>query len=673
MNVFDLFAKISLNTDDYTKGLNDASQETSSFGSKLKNGLGTAAKVGAAAVGTIATTAVAVGKSLYNQASATAQYGDTVDKMSQKIGISAEAYQKWDYVMQLAGADISGLQVGMKTLSSVIVDAANGTDTATAKLTAAGIAIDELNGLSQEEQLNLVINRLQQMEAGAERTAAATDLLGRSAMELAPLLNMTAEETNAAMKEAEDYGMVMSDTAVKDAAAFQDSLTKLSSTFTGLKNTIFADFMPGITSIISGLADLVAGNDEAADKLSNGIGGILEKVVSKIPQILGVVEKIFQSVVAAIMQNLPTITKAATNIIITIAKELIKQLPVIIKAGYDIITSLIEGIADSLPDLIDAVIDVVLQIFEALTSSDSLSKLMDAAGKLLQALAQGLLDAIPKVLAALPTIINNILNFFLSAIPQIIEVGVTLLTSLVDALPQIIDVIVEVLPQIIDSIVDTLLDHLDQIIEAGVELFTAIVTDLPRIILTITSKIPEIIAKIVAKFGEMFPRMIEIGKQMLAGLWEGIKNNAKMLWDKITGWLKDLWNGILGFFGIHSPSTEMRWVGQMLVEGLSSAIDEDGRKAIESAKNLSRDISNAFSGIEQGVDVPVNVAGIDAISTQNQRLRGFATEDTLDSSLTRQQQNITVILELDKMQLAKAVYNLNKQETQRIGVRLSNA
>lgn len=50
MNVFDLQARIALDSKDYEKGLNDASQKTNSLGSKIKKGLATAAKVGTAAI-----------------------------------------------------------------------------------------------------------------------------------------------------------------------------------------------------------------------------------------------------------------------------------------------------------------------------------------------------------------------------------------------------------------------------------------------------------------------------------------------------------------------------------------------------------------------------------------------------------------------------------------------
>ena len=59
MDVFDLFARISLDTSDYENNLDKAGGKTVRFGETLKKGLATAAKAGAAAIGA-ATTAIGV-------------------------------------------------------------------------------------------------------------------------------------------------------------------------------------------------------------------------------------------------------------------------------------------------------------------------------------------------------------------------------------------------------------------------------------------------------------------------------------------------------------------------------------------------------------------------------------------------------------------------------------
>ena len=157
---------------EFAKEVDDAGDQSEDAGSKFQK-LGEIAKnVGkamAAAVAAIGAAAIAAGKELWNMANDVAEAGDEIDKMSQKIGISAESYQEWDYVFQRCGTDVNNLQAGMKTLSGVIADAGNGSSSAAEKLAAVGLSIEDLNGKSQDEQLSIVIGALQDMEAGAER------------------------------------------------------------------------------------------------------------------------------------------------------------------------------------------------------------------------------------------------------------------------------------------------------------------------------------------------------------------------------------------------------------------------------------------------------------------------------------------------------------------------
>lgn len=178
----------------------------------------------------------------------------------------------------------NNLQTGMKKLSGVITDAAGGSDSAAQKLSAVGLSIEDLNGKSQDEQLSIVIAALQDMESGAARTAAANDLLGKSAVDMAAVLNMSAEETEALKQEAQDYGMVMSNEAVAASAAFEDSLTRMQGTMGGLKNRMVGELLPGITMIMDGLSDLVAGNEQAGEELANGVTSVIETVTEMIPQ-----------------------------------------------------------------------------------------------------------------------------------------------------------------------------------------------------------------------------------------------------------------------------------------------------------------------------------------------------------------------------------------------------
>ena len=322
-----------------------------------KVGAGLAAGAGVAAAGI----AVA-GKKVIDFANDVSAAGDEIDKMSQKIGISTDAYQEWSYVFERSGADVNNLQTGMKTLSGVITDAANGSESAASKLSAIGVSLEEINGLSQEDQLSLVISRLQEMGEGSERTAAATDLLGRSATDMAAVLNMTAEDTQALIDEAHEYGMVMSEDAVASSAAYQDSLTKLQGTLGGLKNQLVADLLPGLTQVVDGLADVANGSTSLEDAIDQGITAVVESLDKSLPDMVDRGVKIVTSVADGIANNLPKILDAAGKIVTKVLEGIIAVLPTLLKAAVQIIASLASYIIQSIPNLAEAALQVVLGI-----------------------------------------------------------------------------------------------------------------------------------------------------------------------------------------------------------------------------------------------------------------------------------------------------------------------
>lgn len=599
------------NADDLADNVKKVGKESTESESKLKRFGQVAAEVGKAAAASLAvigTAAVAAGKEIWDMSNDVASAGDNIDKTSQKIGISAESYQEWGYVFERCGANVDNLQTGMKKLSGVITEAANGSEKAKAKLSAVGLSIDDLNDKNQDEQLNIVIAALQDMEAGAQRTAAANALLGKSATDMAAVLNTSAEDTQALKDEAKDYGMIMSNEAVAASAAFEDSLTKLNHTVSGLKNRMVGELLPGITQIMDGFSDLIAGNENAGQEIESGVSIVIESITAIIPQFI----KLVSSIASAVLQSAPGIIAALANGIVQalpqlvpvlaqtvgqITQSLFMLIPQMVQSSLQVWTQLIQALSAMMPTLIPQLVTVVTQIIQAIVNN--LPMLLQAGLQLIQGLVQGILQALPVLIEALPELVLSIVDFVLESIPTIIQAGIQLLTALVTALPEIISQIVEVLPDIITGIIDALLDNLPliiqagvdllialvdnlpaiidgtvaaipeiissilsaltkslpEIIQAGVKLFVALIQDLPKITLEIVSKIPQIIGSIVSAFGSLTAEMINVGKNMIEGLWNGISGSAGWLWEQVSGWAGGLWDDICGFFGIHSPST----------------------------------------------------------------------------------------------------------------------
>ena len=122
MNVFELYAKIALDTGDYEKGLEDASGKTSSFADKLKTGLATAAKVGAAAIGAASSGIAALTKSSIDGYAEYEQFVGGIETLYGNAGKSME-----QYVQEVADQvrsrgfepDLEGIAERWKALESV--------------------------------------------------------------------------------------------------------------------------------------------------------------------------------------------------------------------------------------------------------------------------------------------------------------------------------------------------------------------------------------------------------------------------------------------------------------------------------------------------------------------------------------------------------------------------
>jgi len=369
------------------------------------------------------------------------------------------------------------------------------------------------------------------------------------------------------------------------------------------------------------------------------VGSLGKAIVDNLPQIVDSASQIVFSILEGLISALPQISDGAVKLILALVEGLIGALPLIVEAAVKAVATLVKGIADALPRLIPAAVQAVTTLVQTLI--ENLPLLLDAALQLVMGLAQGLLDAIPVLIEALPAIILAIVDFILGAIPQIIDAGIQLLTSLVAALPEIITAIVEAIPliidgiitavldaipliiqagidllialvralpqiittivkaipQIISGIVDALIGNIDKIIMAGVELFIALIENLPTIIVEIVKAVPQIIKGIVEAFGSLMYKIVEIGGNIVKGLWEGIKSLATWLWNKVSGWISSIWDGICDFFGIHSPSKEMGWVGEMLVKGLAGSIEDNGDEAVKAAEAMSDDINGVMKGL----------------------------------------------------------------------------
>lgn len=484
MDVFDLFAKLSLDTSEYDQGLKDAQSAGSSFGTGLAN----ATRVGAAAIAAVGTAAVAAGTSLVNGASDVAQYGNNIDKMSQKIGISAEAYQEWDAVMQHCGASIDSLQPAMKTL-------ANEAQTGNEAFEQLGISQEEVANLSQEDLFARVVSGLQEMGESTERTYIASQLLGRGATELGALFNTSAEDTQAMIDRVHELGGVMSDEAVKSAANFQDELQDMQTAFAGVKRGLMGNFLPSITTVMSGLTEIFAGNyDEGLDQISAGIDAVVQNLTTMMPEVVRIGVGIIESLATALIENLPTMLPALMDLVMGIGDMIIENLPLLIEKAPEIVMKLVDAIITNAP------------------------KLLEAAGRLIMTLAQGIVNNIPKVLEAAFNVVVSLHEKIVSLRDKLGEAALDIMNTFKDGILGFLDSAKTWGKDLIDNFVNGIKAKIDKVKET-----VGNVAQTVKDILGFSE--PE--EGPLSNFHTFAPDMMELFAQ-------GIRDNEKMLQDTVA-------------------------------------------------------------------------------------------------------------------------------------------
>lgn len=489
---------------------------------------------GKAIAGTLAlgTAAVgAMGGAFISASGDVASYGDNIDKMSQKMGLSAEAYQEWDAVMQHSGTSMETMKASMKTLASAA-------QTGNKAFEALGISQEQLATMSQEELFETTIASLQEVEDTTQRTYLAGQLLGRGATELGALLNTSAEDTQAMRDRVRELGGVMSEDAVKAAAAYQDQLQDMQTAFQGLSRNLMAEFLPSLTQVMSGLTDIFSGDTEGGlGKISGAISTLADGLMQSLPQIATVATGIIQTIAQSILENLPTLIPVAVNMIMSFIDFIVQNLPLLIQAAAQMVLQLAMGIAESLPTLIPAVIQTIMTIVEYLI--DNIDLLIDAAIAIILGLADGLIEALPKL--------------------------------------------IERIPEIITKLVAALIENAPKLVEASLKLIIALAGGLIKAIPELIKAIPEIITSLVNGFADAASKMIEVGKNIVQGIWDGITG----AWDNLVSNIKSKVDGLVdsvkGALKIGSPSKVFAdSVGQWIPAGIAKGI-EDGMGVLNGA------------------------------------------------------------------------------------------
>ena len=203
-------------------------------------------------------------------------------------------------------------------------------------------------------------------------------------------------------------------------------------------------------------------------------------------------------------------------------------------------------------------------------------------------------------------------------------------------------------PEMIERFVSYAIEKLPQIIELGLKMVLSLVKGLANNLPKLVSSVLDMIATIVKTFVSSIPDIVSVGKQIVEGLWNGIKSMASWITNKVKNFFSGIVDSVKGILGIHSPSRVFAGIGENMALGLSDGWDSEYNK-------IKRNITN---GIDFGT------ATIDAKATMSGKLQNALTNiGNIGGDI-----NIVVQSVLDGKIIGETAYKYNRQMQRAMGV-----
>lgn len=169
-------------------------------------------------------------------------------------------------------------------------------------------------------------------------------------------------------------------------------------------------------------------------------------------------------------------------------------------------------------------------------------------------------------------------------------------------------------PEMIEKFVGYAVEKLPQVIELGMKMVLAIVSGLAKNLPQIVRSVLDMTATIVKTFVSSLPDIVDVGKQIVRGVWEGIKAMGSWIKEKVSGFFGGIVDNVKGVLGIHSPSRVFAGIGENMALGLGEGWESEYgtiKRGITSGLDFgTATVGFADSGIGRSSAAIVNSMGV---------------------------------------------------------------
>ena len=379
---------------------------------------------------------------------------------------------------------------------------------------------------------------------------------------------------------------------IKDASTYKDSQEKLNvsvkdgdMSFSNIANAISVvqDHMKisgttaeeASTTLTGSFGMVKASVQDFLGALSTGDGvwRTFKNTVSSLGTFIGgnllpMIGNIGSSIVSILtnsFNNMPGILDAIQKF----ASNIAAQAPQFIKSGFELLNKLADGIISALPVMI-AKIPTIISTFANIIN-DNAPTILICGVKLIGKLALGLIQAIPTLIANIPKIITAIVDVW-SAFNWI-NLGKMAITGLGNGIKALFGFLKGTGKEALDTVLINILMLPERLRALGGKGISGLVSGIKSLFGALGGAAKKIFEIIVKALASLPSKMLSIGKNIVEGIWKGIWSMGAWITKKIGDFAGGIVKSFKGFLGIHSPSRIMRdMVGRFIGEGIGVGI-----------------------------------------------------------------------------------------------------
>lgn len=609
--VFELFAKLGLDSSEYEKGLGDAKGKASSIGGAIGNGLKTAAKIGGAAiatataaVGAFATSSVKTGADFDKSMSqVAATMGLTMDEMANQTGkvdlawgtfsgnlreyaqemgrntafSATQAADALNY-MALAGYDT---QTSMEMLPNVLnlaaaggMELADASDMVTDAQSALGLSLDETSDLVDKmaqasSKSNTSVSQLgeailtiggtaKNLAGGTTELSQALGLLADNGIKGAEggtalrniLLNLTPKSKDAAAAM-QEIGLNAYDAEGK-MRPLKDIFTDLNNGLEGMTDEQKTDVLSTIFNKVDlkSVNALLATNVDRWDELGEAIDNSSSAA---------------QNMAGTQLDNLAgdvtLFQSALEGAKIAISDQLTPSLMKFVQFGTDGLSRITDafqkgGISGAMAEIGTVLSDGIAMITEMLPDA------INAGMELLGAVGQGIIQNLPVIIDAATQIIPMLGQGIIQALPALLDGAIQIVSQLGAFLIESIPTMIPAIIQLVTQLGVMLAENAPALVNGVIALVTGIAVELINNLPLLLDATIQILIALAQAIIQNLPVFVDASMQILAAIGQLLAQYGiqflKFVGQSLTQLVTSVGNGMRGMF-----NTVINWLAQL--------------------------------------------------------------------------------------------------------------